>query len=279
MPAGSPTGATATTQADALAMLMAVNEHEIAAADQALGKNVTGAVRDFAQMMKTDHGKNLADTTKLGGAASTSPGVKTLKDKGDADLRTLDAQSGKAYEKAYIDAMVKGHTDALAMIDNTLLPAATDTNIRQHFTTTRAAVARHLDKAKEIQGTLKYPGCHRNLCFVAPVLPARHLCALRKTRYERRCAYSVSSRVCVRHRPSGVCPVMRARRMLRCACQPAETLSMPSRVASRLWTSNRRTCSPCLLSSMRTCEGGSLLPKVKPSTCGGSYAVTTHCIR
>jgi putative membrane protein len=155
MPAGSPTGATATTQADALAMLMAVNEHEIAAADQALGKNVTGAVRDFAQMMKTDHGKNLADTTKLGGAASTSPGVKMLKDKGDADLRTLDAHSGKAYEKAYIDAMVKGHTDALAMIDNTLLPAATDTNIRQHFTTTRAAVARHLDKAKEIQGTLK----------------------------------------------------------------------------------------------------------------------------
>jgi putative membrane protein len=153
MPAGS--AATGTTQADALAMLMTVDEHEIAAADQALGKNVTGAVRDFAQMMKTDHGKNLTDTTKLGGAASTAPAVKTLKDKGDADLRALDAQSGKAYEKAYIDAMVKGHTDALAMIDNTLLPAATDPNIRQHFTTTRAAVARHLEKAKEIQGTLK----------------------------------------------------------------------------------------------------------------------------
>lgn len=161
MPAGStapgtpPGGAATTTQADALAMLMEVNEHEIAAADQALGKNVTGAVRDFAQMMKTDHGKNLADTTRLGGAASTAPAVKTLKDKGESDLRTLDAQSGKAYEKAYIDAMVKGHTDALALIDNTLLPAATDANIRQHFTTTRAAVARHLDKAKEIQGTLK----------------------------------------------------------------------------------------------------------------------------
>jgi putative membrane protein len=161
MPAGStapgttPGGAATTTQADALAMLMAVNEHEIAAADQALGKNVTGAVRDFAQMMKTDHGKNLADTTKLGGAASTAPAVKTLKDKGESDVRMLDGQSGKVYEKAYIDAMVKGHTDALALIDNTLLPAATDINIRQHFTSTRTAVARHLDKAKEIQGTLK----------------------------------------------------------------------------------------------------------------------------
>lgn len=151
-PAGTATG---TTQADALAMLMAVNEHEIAAADQALGKNVTGAVRDFAQMMKTDHSKNLADTTRLGGATSTSPAVDALKKKGESDERALDAQTGKAYEKAYIDAMVKGHTDALALIDNTLLPAATDTNIRQHFTTTRAAVARHLARAKEIQGTLK----------------------------------------------------------------------------------------------------------------------------
>jgi len=151
----TPPGATGTTQSDALAMLMTLDEHEIAAAEQALGKNVTGAVRDFAQMMKTDHGKNLADTTKLGGAASTAPGVKALKDKGDADLRTLDAQSGKAYEKAYVDAMVKGHADALAMLDDTLLPAATDSNIRQHFTTTRAAVERHLARAKEIQGTLQ----------------------------------------------------------------------------------------------------------------------------
>lgn len=161
MPAGStapgtaPAGTAGTTQADALAMLMTVNEHEIAVADQALGKNVTGAVRDFAQMMKTDHSKNLADTTRLGGAASTSPAVDALKRKGESDERALDAQTGKAYEKAYIDAMVKGHTDALALIDNTLLPAATDANIRQHFTTTRTAVARHLERAKEIEGTLK----------------------------------------------------------------------------------------------------------------------------
>jgi predicted outer membrane protein len=153
-PAGTP-AAGATSQADALAMLMAVDEHEIAAADQAMGKNVTGKVRDFAQMMKTDHGKNLADTTKLGGAMSTAPAVDALKKKGENDLHALGAQSGVAYEKAYIDAMVQGHTEALAMIDNTLLPAATDANIRQHFTTTRAAVARHLDRAKEIQASLK----------------------------------------------------------------------------------------------------------------------------
>lgn len=153
--AAAPTAANTLSQADALAWLVAADEHEIAAADQALARNVTGKVRDYAQMMKTDHGKNLADTIKLGAAASTAPAVKTLKDKGEADLRALDANAGAAYEKAYIDAMVRGHTDVLAMFDGTLLPAATDANVRQHFTTTRAAVARHLEKAKEIQAALK----------------------------------------------------------------------------------------------------------------------------
>jgi putative membrane protein len=149
------TPAGATSQADALALLATADEHEIAAADQALGKNVTGAVRDFAQMMKTDHGKNLTDTTKLGAANSTAPAVTALKDKGEADLKALDTHSGADYEKAYMEAMVKGHGDVLALIDNTLMPAATDASVREHFTTTRAAVARHLDKAKEIQATLK----------------------------------------------------------------------------------------------------------------------------
>lgn len=152
---GGTPPATVTSQADALALLMTLDEHEIAAADQALTKKVTGKVRDFAQMMKTDHGKNLADTTKLGGAESTASAVTALKDKGEASLRMLDADSGAAYEKAYIDAMVAGHTDGLALIDGTLLPAATDAKVRQHFTDTRAAVQRHLDKAKEIQATLK----------------------------------------------------------------------------------------------------------------------------
>ena len=151
---GTP-AAGATSQADALAMLAAIDEHEIAAADQAMSKKVTGQVRDYAQMMKTDHSKNLADTTKLGAANSTSPEVKAMKDKGQAELAELGNNSDKAYEKAYMDAMVKGHTEALSKLDGTLIPAATDDNVRQHLTTTRDTVSRHLDKAKEIQSSMK----------------------------------------------------------------------------------------------------------------------------
>lgn len=146
---------TSISQADALAMLVAIDEHELAAADQAIGKQVTGSVRDFADLMKADHARSLTDTTKLGAAHSTAPAVQALKDTSEADLRALDANTGAAYGKAYIDAMVRGHTDALARLDNTLLPAATDDKVRQHFTATRATVAKHLERAKAIQGTLK----------------------------------------------------------------------------------------------------------------------------
>lgn len=152
----TPPQTTATaSQADALAMLVAVDEHELAAADQAIGKQVTGKVRDYADMMKIDHARNLADTTRLGAANSTAPAVQALKDKGEADLRALGAHTGATYEKAYIDAMVRGHTEVLALLDATLLPAATDDNVRQHFTATRATVAKHLQHAQDIQGAQK----------------------------------------------------------------------------------------------------------------------------
>ncbi|MFC5578717.1 DUF4142 domain-containing protein [Lysobacter niabensis] len=153
--AGPASAAATTSQADALALLIAVNEHEIAAADQAQTKQVTGPVLAFAQMMKSDHEKNLADTTRLGGAESTAPAISALRSKGEADLKTLATQSGGAYERAYMDAMVRGHGEALALIDGTLLPAATADNVRKHFTTTRAEVAHHLERAKEIQAGLK----------------------------------------------------------------------------------------------------------------------------
>ena len=54
-------------------------------------------------------------------------------------------------EKAYIDAMVKGHQEALSLIDDRLLPAAQDTNVRTFLTNSREHVAMHLERAKALQ--------------------------------------------------------------------------------------------------------------------------------
>jgi putative membrane protein len=153
--ADKPAATSNATTGDSLALglLAAINEQEIAAAKQAKSKNVSGPVLDYAQTMQKEHGENLAKTTTLGPLSNDSA-VQAQKAKGAGELMTLGLSSGKAYANAYMEAMVKGHAEALDMIDNKMLPAATSASVKQHLTETRAHVANHLVAAKEITATL-----------------------------------------------------------------------------------------------------------------------------
>lgn len=152
--AESRAGVPSADEAEALMLLMAVNDHEIAAAEQARGKKVDGATLEFANLMRDEHGKNQAETRRLIGASARaeSGAVKEQKRKGAAELAKLSALNGDAYEKAYIDAMVKGHTDALAMLEARLIPAASTDAVRKHLSATREHVAMHLERARALQG-------------------------------------------------------------------------------------------------------------------------------
>lgn len=139
-------------------LVAAVDMHEIEAAEQARSKNVTGEVKDYADMLHTAHTANLAKTNSVGAANGAAPvesgPVQAQKEKGKAELATLAALEGKAYEKAYVDAMVKGHTEALAKLDNELIPAATNDAIKAHLTETRGHIAMHLERGQALQGSM-----------------------------------------------------------------------------------------------------------------------------
>ncbi|MET4728003.1 putative membrane protein [Lysobacter enzymogenes] len=150
-PAG--TGNAITGDSLALGLLAAINEHEIAAAKQAKSKKVSGKVLDYAQRMQKEHSENLAKTKSLGPLGNDSA-VQAQKAKGARELMTLGMSKGSAYAKAYIEAMVQGHAEALETIDTKLLPAATSAPVKQHLTDTRAHVASHLAAAKEIAAAL-----------------------------------------------------------------------------------------------------------------------------
>lgn len=159
-PTDNASAATAATpsQPEALALLNLVNDHEVKLAEQAKSKKVKGDVAAYADMMKAEHSKNMADTKALldknGGAPADTATMTDMKSKGDAETQQLAALDGDAYARAYMDAMVAGHQDTLTRLDSMLIPAATDPAIKQHLQTTRDAVQKHLDKAKEIQGKL-----------------------------------------------------------------------------------------------------------------------------
>ena len=151
-PATPEPAATDSTKDDSLALglLAALNEHEITAAQQAQSKNVSAPVLAYAKMMEKQHGDNLAKTKTLGTLAST-PEVQAMKDKGKSDLDALGQKSGKEYETAYVDAMVSGHTEALALIDGRLLSLASTGPVKDHLMKTRDHVVMHLEEAKKLQ--------------------------------------------------------------------------------------------------------------------------------
>lgn len=150
----TPAPDTATDDSLALGLLAAVNEHEIAAAQQAESKKVSAPVLAYAQMMIKQHGENLAQTKALGTLAST-PEVQAMKDKGKSDLDALGQKNGKEYEAAYIDAMVDGHTEALGLIDGRLLSLASVGPVKDHLVATRGHVVTHLEEAKKLQAKEK----------------------------------------------------------------------------------------------------------------------------
>ena len=151
MDPNAATTAPATDDSLALGLLAAVNDHEIKAAQQALSKQVSAPVAEYARMMEKEHTDNLVATQALGALADT-PEVQAMKEKAASDLAELDKLSGKAYETAYVDAMVKGHTEALALIDGRLLSLSSVGPVRDHLTKTREHVAMHLEAAQKLQG-------------------------------------------------------------------------------------------------------------------------------
>jgi putative membrane protein len=138
-----------TSESAALGVLNAINAHEIAAGEQALRKGVKGEVAAFAQMMIDQHTDNREKTLALNPDASASDATAQQR-KGEAELAALEAKSGDDYARAYIDAMIKGHTEALDTLDTRLIPAATSEPVRQHLTATRGHVATHLEQAQRL---------------------------------------------------------------------------------------------------------------------------------
>lgn len=148
----APAAQDAVGDGEVLGLLSALNTHQVAAADQALAHDLSGPVSDFASMMKREHSENDARTRALGALAETEA-VRAQNVKGSSDLEML-ATHTEDYEKAYVDAMVDGHTEALKLIDGKLLPAASGDAVKTHLSTTRNAVAQHLDDARRLQRNL-----------------------------------------------------------------------------------------------------------------------------
>ena len=140
-----------------LATVATVDKTEILLAVITLNKKLSSDVNDFANMMIDQHGSNLTQILAMVNDAHPLTGGESdkLAAEGKGAMLKLGAMNGDAFATAYVNAMVKGHTAVLKLIDDQLMKTAKSEEVKKFLTDTRAAVATHLEHAKKLQDKMK----------------------------------------------------------------------------------------------------------------------------
>jgi putative membrane protein len=101
--------------ADFLTKAEAGNKFEIESSKLALDKSKAEAVRTFANMMVKDHGEAAAKMKSAVTEAKLSAPPDALDAKHKAMLDDLAKKEGPAFDKAYVEAQLKGHEETVAL--------------------------------------------------------------------------------------------------------------------------------------------------------------------
>lgn len=144
------------------AIVVTANQVDIDAGKLALTKASSAKVKEFAQLMITDHtGVNEAAVdlvTKLNVKPESSATSEGLKKGGDEKLAGFKKLSGASFDRAYVDNEVAYHQAVLDAVDKTLIPSAQNAELKALLVKVRPAFVAHLEHAKQLQSTLSGTG-------------------------------------------------------------------------------------------------------------------------
>jgi putative membrane protein len=157
LPAG---GASAQGVSDAqiASIVVTANQVDIDAGKVARSMAASAEVRKFAEQMITDHtgvNKSAVDlATKLKVTPEDNPTSQSLKSGGDKNIANLKTLKGAAFDKAYIDHEVAYHQQVIDAMDKTLIPSATNAELKALLVKVRPAFVAHLEHAKHVQSSI-----------------------------------------------------------------------------------------------------------------------------
>jgi putative membrane protein len=105
-------------------------------------------VKDYAQMLVTDHTANYQQLTALGAAAGfTIPkGLDAAHDKMIAPFEKL---RGEAFDSRYVHEMIAGHTEAIGVFTKEAADAE-NADLKAYASATLPTLHKHLDGAKDL---------------------------------------------------------------------------------------------------------------------------------
>ena len=145
------------TDPEIAAIVVTANQVDIDAGKLAVTRSSNDKVKAFAQLMITDHsGVNKAATelvTKLKVTPQQNATSKALQAGGDKNLAHLKTLTGVAFDQAYINHEYAYHQQVIDALDKTLIPGATNSELKALLIKVRPAFVAHRDHAKSLQTT------------------------------------------------------------------------------------------------------------------------------
>ena len=156
--ASASVSAQSINDAQIASIVVTANQVDIDAGKLAASRATSADVKKFAQLMVTDHtGVNnqaVALATKLKVTPQDNATSQALKAGGDKNLAKLRALSGDAFDKAYVDNEVAYHQQVLDALDKTLIPSASNAELKALLVKVRPAFVAHLEHARHVQASL-----------------------------------------------------------------------------------------------------------------------------
>lgn len=158
MPAGQtaarPAAVSSPAPGETLAQLIAMDQLAIARAEQARSHaDLDAPVAELVEMIHMHHRRNLTQTRALGDAerlnVADTPNLRTQRAEDLKRLNALNDVAADAYQRAYLEAVVEDHEQALQRIDQHL-EAAEGALLRSHLERTRDNFSGHMDTAKAL---------------------------------------------------------------------------------------------------------------------------------
>jgi putative membrane protein len=141
-------------------IVVTANQVDIDAGQLAASRATNDEVKKFARLMVTDHtGVNKAATdlaAKLRVTPQDNPTSQSLKADGEKNLTHLKTLKGAAFDTAYIDREVAYHQQVIDALDKTLIPGATNKELKALLVKVRPAFVAHLEHAKRLQAAQKH---------------------------------------------------------------------------------------------------------------------------
>lgn len=147
------------TDPEIASVAVTADQIDIDYAKIAIKKSHNPKVIEFAKTMEKDHGnvnkQAVALAKKLGVTPKDNPTTESLLAGAKKTTAMLNSKKGKAFDKAYVDNEVGYHKAAIGVVENMLIPDATNGELKSLLQSALPIFKGHLAHAEMVQKSLE----------------------------------------------------------------------------------------------------------------------------